>query len=112
MVDLPDLAEIRRRMSAERLTQTDLAAACGLTQPHLSKVLTEKVPLTGRTAHALADWLARHELFVPDETLLSIGRKLRDAPANQRMQIMQLLRLLDGLIERPSGQGADRATPR
>lgn len=87
-------------MAAERLTQADLAAACGLTQPHLSKVLKEKVPLTGRTARALAAWLERQELFVPDATLLSIGRKLHAAPAPQRMQIMQLLRSLDGLIER------------
>lgn len=95
---IPELAKIKHRMSAERLTQAELANACGLTQAHLSKVLAGKVRLTGRTAKALADWLARQDLISPYETLLSIDRKLRNADASRRMQIMQLLKSLDGLI--------------
>ncbi|MDP1616521.1 helix-turn-helix domain-containing protein [Phenylobacterium sp.] len=86
-------------MADEGVTQTALADTCGVSQAHLSKVLNEKVSLSGRTAQALSGWVERREGIRPNATLVSIEQKLRLAPPTRRMQIMHLLRSLEQLID-------------
>ncbi|MBB4041654.1 transcriptional regulator with XRE-family HTH domain [Microvirga flocculans] len=92
--DPPDiLRQVRGRMQALRLTQAEVAKACRVTQPHLSKLLSGKIKMGRKTAAALSEWLARSELPAEENgELRRIVEGLMAAPPEKRMQIMQLLR--------------------
>lgn len=94
------LERVRERMAALRVTQEGVAKSCGLSQPHLSKVLANKIKMGSKTQSLLATWMVmdapKEDIGAPEELRQLVGRLL-DAPTERRMQIMQLLRLLDAL---------------
>lgn len=102
MTDDEFLRTVTDRMAWLRVRQEDVAAACGCSQGHLSKVLTKKVKLAPKTEAALRNWLAS----LSDENNANNAQEVRDlvdrllqGPSARRMQIMQLLRLINGIAQ-------------
>jgi len=94
------LQQVRERMLALRLTQESVAEACGLSQPHLSKVLSGKVAPGRKTKLVLESWLARTAPEASGGEAKELARIIHELLATRperRMQIMQLLRLIQNL---------------
>ncbi|MBR0684454.1 helix-turn-helix transcriptional regulator [Bradyrhizobium manausense] len=83
-------------------SQSDVAEACGVTQPHISKVLNGKIKLAKKTAAGLEQWLDenRQAQEPSPQTLEAIAAKLNALGPKRRMQFMQLLAAIDGLLGR------------
>lgn len=96
-----DLLElIRERMASRRSTQQELAEACGLSQAHLSKVLSSKIKLASKTRRLLSAWLSSDTSAENAGVVVEIAqivKRLTEGSQERRMQIMQLLRILDVL---------------
>lgn len=95
------LTHIKARMRETGATQSTVAKACQLSQPHLSKVLNRKVQLAKKTAAKLESWLtAPAEAPAPTSspTLETIATKLESLEPKRRMQFMQLLAAIDDLL--------------
>lgn len=92
-------AQINARRTHLGVTQACLAAACGLNQGHLSKVLSGKLKLAAKTETALRAWLLETaDGIVPEDAEVhAIAERLSRTPSRRRMQIMQLLRLVEQL---------------
>lgn len=95
------LQQVRERMLALGLTQESVAKACNLSQPHLSKVLSGKVAPGRKTRLVLERWLAAApEADGRDgEELARIVQLLLAVRPERRMQIMQLLRLIQQIVQ-------------
>lgn len=94
--------EVQGRMTELGITQMELAAACGLSQPHLSKVLSKHIKLAKKTAHNLTVWLEATETgseTSPPDIVRSLAARLEKLRPTKRMQIMQLLKAIERLIE-------------
>ena len=93
------LAKVNLRRAGLGITQARLAATCGINQGHLSKVLAGKLKLAAKTEAALSAWLAETSDDVAGESteIHDIVERLAQAPLDRRMQIMQLLRIVDRL---------------
>lgn len=92
---------VQERMRNLGLTQAELATACSLSQPHLSKVLTKRVKLARKTEAKLADWLrASADLSEggPTDFVRSLAARLEELRPARRMQIMELLRAVERVI--------------
>jgi transcriptional regulator with XRE-family HTH domain len=91
---------INGRMHETGATQSDLARACGMSQPHLSKVLRKKVKLASKTAARLERWLLNGPEKPPREisSLESISAKVAALGPKRRIQFMQLLDAIDSLL--------------
>lgn len=96
------LARVHTKMRETGASQSDVAEACGVTQPHISKVLNGKVKLARKTAAGLEQWLDQNrESRKPSpQTLETIAAKLNALGPKRRMQFMQLLAAIDGLLGR------------
>lgn len=96
------LARVHTKMRETGANQSDVAQACGVSQPHISKVLNRKVKLAEKTSAALGRWLDQNqEVEEPSlQTLEVIAAKLNALGPKRRMQFMQLLAAIDGLLGR------------
>lgn len=96
------LARVDSKMRETGASQSDVAKACGLTQPHISKVLSGKVKLAKKTAARLEQWLNQNweTQAASSQTLDTIAAKLDGLGPKRRMQFMQLLAAIDGLLGR------------
>lgn len=99
MSDTLDIAIIRQRMDERGFSQSSLAMTCGLSQPHLSKVLSGKVKAGKRTTSALLGWMQGSAPATESITIERLSRKLNRAPSGIRMQIMQILDALEKLVD-------------
>jgi transcriptional regulator with XRE-family HTH domain len=82
-------------------TQSDVARECGITQPHLSKVLRKQVKLAGKTSTKLEGWLAgdaNRQQLQQVEPLKSLAIRIAALRPKRRMQIMQLLDAVERLL--------------
>lgn len=96
------IGQVLRRMEQLDVSQTELASSCGLSQPHLSKVLSNQVKLAGKTRRKLSDWLALAGSAAdvrPHDVLRSLADRLEVVKPGRRMQIMELLRAVERLVE-------------
>lgn len=96
------LQQVRERMLALRLTQESVAKACRLSQPHLSKVLSGKISPGRKTRLVLESWLARTAPEASGGEADELGRIIHEllaARPERRMQIMQILRLIQTLAQ-------------
>ncbi|MBP2229682.1 transcriptional regulator with XRE-family HTH domain [Azospirillum agricola] len=94
------LKAVNERMAQLRLRQEDVAAACGCTQGHLSKVLKHKVKLARKTEVALRGWLGSADGGDGTDDAREVRElvdRLVQGPAERRIRIMQLLRIIDGM---------------
>ena len=92
---------VTKKMRALGIGQQALAVACGKDQGHLSKVLCRKIGMGKKTEQALRSWLEADtaETIVNGEfDLAALVARFESAAPARRMQIMQLLRLIDSLI--------------
>ena len=100
MSDADLLGRIEAARSRRRLTQSDIALACGVTQPHLSKVLAKRANIGPKLRQALERWLessgASPVATTPDE-MANLVMRLSNKSPDKHKKIMQILRLLDGL---------------
>ena len=98
-----DLIQIvLQRMRQLGITQVELAAACDLSQPHLSKVLAKKVKLAKKTEARLTIWLKASDALSeanPNDYVRSLATRMEQLRPAQRMQIMELLRAIERVIE-------------
>jgi transcriptional regulator with XRE-family HTH domain len=94
------LVRVDSKMRETRATQSDVAEACGMTQPHISKVLRGRVKLARKTTAKLEQWLGEISKAPPEERprLEAIAAKLDTLGPKRRMQFMQLLAAIDRLL--------------
>jgi transcriptional regulator with XRE-family HTH domain len=97
------IARVAARMRERGDVQKDVASACHICQPHLSKILNNKVKLAKKTSQRLERWLNDDVVAhsdPPPEILGSLGAKIANLRPRRRMKIMHLLRAIDRLLER------------
>lgn len=96
------IASCRELIRSDVLTQQQLAAACSVSQGHVSKVLGGKVKLTAKMRAALSAHVAH--LQAPDAIEPRLQDLARDllatVPAERRMHIMHILQSLLTLLRR------------
>lgn len=96
---MPDIGAVKRKIAELELTQKEVALACGITQPHLSKILSETV-IPGRKASSALDlWLDSETPPSATDQLERIRAKINAAPRRKRMHAMQFLAALESLLE-------------
>lgn len=96
---MPDVGAIKRRIAELELTQKEVASACGITQPHLSKILSETVKPGRKASSALDLWLGLETPPTATDQLERIRAKIDTAPRRKRMHAMQFLTALESLLE-------------
>ena len=87
-------------MSAGGVSQAAVAAACGISQPHLSKVLAGRVKLAPKTRARLQTWVSDPPVRAAGRNVDALQRlvsRLAEGSPERTMQIMQLLQLIDAL---------------
>lgn len=90
---------IRRRMDELNLSQKEVARACGITQPHLSKVLSGKTKPGPKTETALEVWRNQDAAQPALVRLESLARSIAAAPPAKRMHVMHFLESLEALLK-------------
>lgn len=86
-------------MNERGFSQSSLATTCGLSQAHLSKVLSGKIKAGKRTTSALLEWMQGSSYMGAPSTIERLSRKLHSAPSDVRMQVMQILVALEKLVD-------------
>lgn len=101
-VDLVDA--ILARMVADDVSRSALARACGLSQPHISRVLNKQLKPGRKTQIKLTGWLngpgVQAPLGGPAPSIADLQRlvkRMGGKSPERRMQIMHFLRLLDAV---------------
>lgn len=105
------LTSVVEAMRDRGVTQSALANATGLSQPHLSKVLLKRYKLAEKTRRKLRAWVegdldASHDDAVG--TLRSIGVNLERLPPSETMELRGILKQLDVMLQRIAGRRGDR----
>jgi len=88
------LEQVRREMTSRGVTQAALAMACGLSQPHISKVMSGRVKLAKKTHQKLTDWLqgdTTDDFKNVEEGVALIQKSLEKMPAGKRREFMQFI---------------------
>jgi len=101
-VDLVDA--ILARIAADDVSRSELARACGLSQPHISRVLNKQLKPGRKTQIKLTRWLNGSGVQAPLEgpapsiaDLQRLVKRMGGKSPERRMQIMHFLRLLDAV---------------
>jgi len=92
---------VQQRMQQLEITQAELATACGLSQPHLSKVLANRVKLARKTESKLTGLLHASGVLSegsPNDFVRSLATRMGQLRPTRRMQIMELLRAIERVI--------------
>jgi len=101
MSDATLVTDVQRRMAELSVTQQEVARACGITQPHLSKILSYKVNPGRRTLSGLSGWLSSASIAAADSAdsqLAARVARLEQLAPRKRMQIMHLLDTIEGIM--------------
>lgn len=93
-----DTDAIKRRMEELGLSQAEVAHACGMTQPHLSKILSKRVGAGRRATASLLAWAKGEHNISADEQLHRLAQRLEVATPKRRMLAMQFLASLERLL--------------
>lgn len=93
-----DTDAVRRRILELGLSQAQVASACGMTQPHLSKILSNSVKPGKKSASSLEAWLSGS--MVPEAVgqLQRLAQRLEETTPAKRMYVMQFLQTLERLL--------------
>lgn len=95
------IAQVSERMDRDHVSQLVLAEMCGLSQPHISRVLSLKINPGRKTRLKLEAWLAAtaaERVRDPSGQMEYLARRLADASPKKAMQIMQLLRAVEDVL--------------
>lgn len=93
--------QVSERMDRDRVSQVVLAETCGLSQPHISRVLSFKVNPGRKTYQKLENWLAATAVERARDAsgqMQYLAQRLADASPKKAMQIMQLLRAVEDVL--------------
>ncbi|WP_366524260.1 helix-turn-helix domain-containing protein [Brevundimonas sp.] len=82
------------------LSQNDVARACGLSQPHMSRVLSGGLSPGRKTSTALAAWLQQEPPNDASKQLERLGELIESTSPRRRMHVMQFLASLELLLTR------------
>jgi transcriptional regulator with XRE-family HTH domain len=93
-----DTDAIRRRISELGLSQAQVAIACGMTQPHLSKILSNAVEPGKKATSALEAWLSGEKAASTADQLGRLAARLEATTPSKRMHVMQFLATLERLL--------------
>ena len=93
-----DTDAIRRRISELGLSQAQVAIACGMTQPHLSKILSNAVKPGKKATSALEAWLSGEKATSTVDQLGRLAARLEATTPSKRMHVMQFLATLERLL--------------
>ena len=91
---------VRERMDALGVNQQELARACGVSQPHISKVLAKKLKVANKTERRLMQWLGEDSIrggAGQTDELHGIVNRLARNPRIRFIHIMQLLLLVESM---------------
>lgn len=101
MSDATLIADVQLKMAQLSATQEEVAWASGITQPHLSKILSFKVTLGHKARSGLSGWLSLASGPAPDgadaQLAAKVARLERLAP-HKRMQVMHLLDIVERML--------------
>lgn len=93
-----DTDAIKRRISELGLSQTQVARACGMSQPHLSKILSGVVNPGRKSTSALEGWLSGCKAPDTAAQLQRLAERIEAATPVKRMHAMQFLESLERLL--------------
>lgn len=85
------------------LTQADVALACRITQPHLSKILSNNIKPGPKTEQALVEWLERTANSRDQKgggRMAELIQRLGELAPRKKMQIMQLLEAVEAVVRK------------
>jgi len=103
------IRRVIERMERERLSQRQLALVVGVSQGHLSKVLSHRHPATARAARRLEGWLAqggRRETHDARRMLGIAAERAAGDSAKGRRLLMQMMHIV-AQLRRPLRGGDD-----
>lgn len=93
-----DTDAIKRRIEELGLSQAEVAHACGMTQPHLSKILSKRVKPGRKATASLLVWVkGEHGISTADQ-LHRLAQRISAATPKKRMHAMQFLASLERLL--------------
>lgn len=93
-----DTNAVKRRISELGLSQAQVAQACQMSQPHLSKILSNAVKPGRKSTAALTNWLAGYNAPDTADQLRRIADRIEAATPAKRMHVMQFLESLERLL--------------
>ena len=93
-----DTDAIKRRIEELGLSQAEVAHACGMTQPHLSKILSKRVRAGRRATSSLLAWAKGDHNIGAAEQLYRLAQRLEATTPKKRMHAMQFLASLERLL--------------
>ncbi len=93
-----DTDVIKHRIEELGLSQTEVARACGMTQPHLSKILAKRVKAGRRATASLLAWAKSENPVGVAEQLHRLAQRLDATTPKKRMHAMQFLASLERLL--------------
>lgn len=95
------VAQVAERMDRDRVSQVVLAEMCGLSQPHISRVLSLQIKPGRKTRLKLESWLAATTVERARDAssqMQYLTQRLANASPRKAMQIMQLLRAVEDVL--------------
>lgn len=93
-----DTDALKRRIHERGLSQAEVARVCGMTQPHLSKILSKRIKPGRKAVLALLAWSGAVEDSSLEDQLENIARRIRAASPQKRMHAMQFLSSFERLL--------------
>jgi len=97
------IEQVRERMRKERLSQRQLAARLGLSQGHVSKVLSGKIRHDTRAFTFLASWAASPQSAIEDR-LLEAARRAAGGRRRGMEILMHLMHVITELQAAPANR--------
>ena len=95
------IAQVSERMDRDNVSQVVLAEMCGLSQPHISRVLSLNINPGRKTRLKLESWLAAtgtERVRDASGQMQYLAQRLASASPKKAMQIMQLLRAVEDVL--------------
>lgn len=93
-----DTDVVKHRIEELGLSQAEVAHACGMTQPHLSKILSKRVNPGRRATESLRAWVKGDHGISAAEQLHRLAQRIDAATPKKRMHAMQFLASLERLL--------------
>lgn len=93
-----DTDALKRRIEELELSQAEVARACGMSQPHLSKILSNRVNAGRKATAALEAWRVGDTGPSAAEQLHRLAQRIENTSPTKRMHVMQFLATLERLL--------------
>lgn len=95
---MPGIDALKRRIEELGLSQAEVARMCGMSQPHLSKILSYRVIPGRKAAAALEAWRVGDTGSSTAEQLHRLAQRIENSSPTKRMHAMQFLATLERLL--------------